>query len=240
MTTTSGVWTTWWARGGRKWTTEVSAVSSRLRPTPASAARAPPLELPTPLVPHQPPPRRPLETWRELPASSFSRMLHLVSSTSWPSSPPWGASFSAMTPGWSPGRCSYWSGSWTWAPCGRRCSYQVLWPQPPSPPCWAAFSTGCSGAECAYCSPASSSPSGGSSLAALPVKRCSWRVGSSLDWGSVGFRGVFRFFEIRGRKRGGWGLRNFNKKNSELRKCGGNGANKISVDTDINQFHSTK
>lgn len=34
------------------------------------------------------------------------------------------------------------------------------------------------------------------------------------------------------------------KKNSELRKlkkkCGGNGANKISVDTDINQFHSTK
>lgn len=85
---------------------------------------------------------------------------------------------------------------------------------------------------------------GGIVLSSAPGKEVLLAGRLIVGLGLGRFQGRFQVFEIRGRKRGGWGLRNFNKKNSELRKfkkkCGGNGANKISVDTDINQFHSTK
>ncbi len=70
-----------------------SGVSSRLRPTPASAAP----------VPQQRPPRR--WSWSVRRANSSNRMSRRVSSTSWPCSPLSVAFCSDMTPGWCPERC---------------------------------------------------------------------------------------------------------------------------------------
>ena len=153
MTTTSVVWAIWWASGGRKWTTGESGVSSRLRPAPASAARAPPLPLPPPPPLQGQRQRRPLplEIWRGLRASSSNKMLRPALFTYWPHFPPWGASSLAMTPVWSPGPCSCWRRSWSWVPCGRSCSYQVLWLQPPCLRSWEVSSTDCSGAGCVFC-----------------------------------------------------------------------------------------